>query len=516
MGRKHNKRNKQRRDDDSFSEDEDVDGNGESSNKDTTTTTTTTTTKKKQDGAVVNMKELDFVERRELQRKQAAEKRRTKMKCYLCGKVGHVRRECNGIQDDGRGMSRYKGKSNTKQEKRKYLMAQRKKQQTMEGNDGDDNAGGPALDYPEELQEQEQLDFLYYDVSCDVQSTIDYCKQGRGKHKISYKEAYQEYQHALEDADIHTNFGGMITKSILKPNRPWIVPNETETTPLPEKTWYMIGLSNGYLYNDNEMDTTIQALVDTLSTNSCLVIGYWVVLDYTSTYCEKPGCDKESQLRRFKATCEAAGQTGSTIQVQVLPGAGSLEDPNESVSGTEYAAVLKSFLEIFTEMVTKYPQIKLVLMDWTGLSQHMLSFLQGFPENLYIGLTGAVGFSKAVHIHECAFEIPLDRLVLATTTVIPSEIANTLGRDAFYHSGLWSFVAAAVAKYKKTVTVLEVARAASKLSLRLYPQLEQGHPEGMTGNGDGDQVESNEEGESDADAGDVEEEGNNDDGQLNS
>ena len=37
-------------------------------------------------------KHLDFAQRRELQRKEAAEKRRSKMKCYLCNQTGHVRR----------------------------------------------------------------------------------------------------------------------------------------------------------------------------------------------------------------------------------------------------------------------------------------------------------------------------------------------------------------------------------------------------------------------------------------
>jgi hypothetical protein len=61
-----------------------------------------------------NKDNLGFAEKRELQRHAAAEKRRQKQKCYLCGKNGHVRRRCPGIVDDGRGMSRYKGKSNIK------------------------------------------------------------------------------------------------------------------------------------------------------------------------------------------------------------------------------------------------------------------------------------------------------------------------------------------------------------------------------------------------------------------
>jgi hypothetical protein len=46
----------------------------------------------------------------------------------------------------------------------------------------------------------------------------------------------------------------------------------------------------------------------------------------------------------------------------------------------------------------------------------------------------------------------------------------TGGRDASFHSGWWSFVAEAVAHYKK-VPIADVARAASDNTLQLYPQL---------------------------------------------
>eukprot|EP00565_Helicotheca_tamesis_P008767 CAMPEP_0185734952 /NCGR_PEP_ID=MMETSP1171-20130828/23992_1 /TAXON_ID=374046 /ORGANISM="Helicotheca tamensis, Strain CCMP826" /LENGTH=95 /DNA_ID=CAMNT_0028405103 /DNA_START=34 /DNA_END=318 /DNA_ORIENTATION=- len=88
-------------------------GKHNSKNHDDTTTTTesdddessppppTTTTK-------TNFKELDYAQRQELKRQQAAAKRKSKQRCFLCGKTGHVRRECPGVDDDGRGMSKYK------------------------------------------------------------------------------------------------------------------------------------------------------------------------------------------------------------------------------------------------------------------------------------------------------------------------------------------------------------------------------------------------------------------------
>ena len=437
------------------------------------------------DNKPTDPKDLDFAQRRDLQRQQAAEKRRSKMKCYLCGRAGHVRRECPGVQDDGRGMSRYKGKSNAKHEKQKYQAAKKRSGSMASSTDDDDNENGPALlvEYAEgfvkhnkggEENDEEDWDFYYYDAACDdIAATIQYIKEGRGKAKLSKKEATLEYQQALQAAEVQTHFGGMISKAApLKPNRPWILPSSEESTLLPHKTWYLLGLSRDFLYHDTEVDAAVATLVETLARHQERVVGFWAVLDYRPPQCQqRPGCDKDSQYRRVRATCVAAGQAGVTVQLQVLPGAPST-DPDAPVAGTDYAAVLLDLQMLLTEMIGLYPTLTIVLSNWSGLAKHMLTFLEAFSkDNLVIGLDGAVSFSKASNLHECAFEVPLDRLVLQTATVIPSEIANALGRDAFYHAGLWPFVAKAVAHYKKTVSVLEVARATSELTLKLYPQL---------------------------------------------
>jgi hypothetical protein len=41
------------------------------------------------------------------------------IKCHLCGKGGHIRSECPGIDDDGAGQSKFKGKSSPLMEKKK-------------------------------------------------------------------------------------------------------------------------------------------------------------------------------------------------------------------------------------------------------------------------------------------------------------------------------------------------------------------------------------------------------------
>ena len=450
-------------------------------------------TKKKRSSGT---KDLDFAERRELQRKQAAEKRRSKMKCYICGQAGHARRECPGVADDGRGMSRYRGRtSNVKNEKEKYEAKKQERLQKIQNNNGvNDNTvqidGPPKLpfDYPQgfsaESQQQGQTEatgveidtdsILYYDSSCDdVLSTINYIKEGRGKEKLSKREAMQEYQQALEGADAHSNFGGMISRSLIKPSRPWIQPTDA---PLPHKVWYQLGLARDYLFNDNDVDAAVATLVHTLNSHEDTIVGFWTVLDYSPQYRKRPGCDIVSQLRRARATCRAAAEAGVTVQLQVLPGAppSTTLDNTESsnLTGSDYAQVLLDLQTLLSEMIAWHPQLTVVLSHWCGMAQHMMTFLNAFSkDNLVIGLDGAVSFSKASVLHECAFDVPLDRLLLGTGTVIPSEIANAQGRDAFYHAGLLPFVAKAVAHYKKTVSTIKVAQVASALAVELYPQL---------------------------------------------
>jgi acid phosphatase family membrane protein YuiD len=76
-------------------------------------------------------------------------------------------------------------------------------------------------------------------------------------------------------------------------------------------------------------------------------------------------------------------------------------------------------------------------------------------------------FAKAATAHACAFDVPLDRLLLETDNIIPAPISKSLGRKPFAHSGLVLYCAAVVAEQKK-ITSEEVARAASANTIRLY------------------------------------------------
>jgi Tat protein secretion system quality control protein TatD with DNase activity len=201
------------------------------------------------------------------------------------------------------------------------------------------------------------------------------------------------------------------------------------------------------------------------------VVGVWAKLDYTSAILERPGNDRETQLRRFRATCTAAVQCGVPIQVRLSPGASDDEEPAPSkaakkgtmVSLSPYVQGVKDLAKVLLE----FDNLKVHISCWNGTSAHMSKLLQAFPESLYIGLTAAVGFAKADVAHECAFDVPLQKLILETDTVIPAEVVTALGRKAFAHSGAVGFCAAAVAHHKK-VPAKQVAKQASLNTVQLY------------------------------------------------
>jgi Tat protein secretion system quality control protein TatD with DNase activity len=428
----------------------------------------------------INMKDLDFKQRQDLQRQQAAEKRSHKQKCYLCGKSGHVRRECPGIQDDGRGMSRYKGKSDPKSTKARYENMKDIKLKAS-GDGPTIMAAIEGVKWPEGFEKEQGEDpFVYYDAGSEVQASLDYVKSGRGKTKISQKEALHEYMAVMQHAQETSNYGGMISRSLLKPNRPWMKPPSPQVLDDDDESsqdddfnlWYVVGLHRDFLYNDVLETAAIQALIETYQQNTNCVAGFFCDLDYHEGYLKRQGCDRESQLRRLKCTSQAAGETNQTIAIRTSPGAAGLsESEQQSVAGTLYAQVLLDLQTQLAETVDKFPSLNIHLSCWSGRADHMTSICKAFPNNVYIGLDGSVSFSKATHLHECAFDCPMDRVVLETSTVIPASVANALGRDAFFHSATVPFIAEAVAHFKKTVSAPQVARVASQNTLTLYPQL---------------------------------------------
>jgi Tat protein secretion system quality control protein TatD with DNase activity len=417
--------------------------------------------------AKINLKDLDFAQRRELQRKQEAEKRRSKMKCYLCGKTGHVRRECTGIADDGRGMSRYKGKSDIHNERQKYVA--RKGRSGSDSHEESSESLVASLEYPEEFIKENGL--LYIDAHCDILETIEYLRSGRGKSKVSQKEAIEEYLTATRIAVQRSNLIAVISKTFLtRPNRPWINPMTFDIQDVA--VYFVMGLTPTWeVGNMIDRDIAIQSLESAVRDHR-EVLAIYSSLDTSTEILETPGMDLFSQVSRLQCCCEAAGRLDVPLQIHVRPGAASLDPEQKSVAGTDYARALLELQAAITAATSNHPKLRIHLVGWSGRSSHMMAMLQAFPENLVaIGLDAAVSFSKAEHLHECAFELPLDHLILETSNIIPSNVANTMGRRAFPQSGWWPFIAESFAKYKRTYSIEQVVLAASENTIRLYPPL---------------------------------------------
>jgi Tat protein secretion system quality control protein TatD with DNase activity len=198
----------------------------------------------------------------------------------------------------------------------------------------------------------------------------------------------------------------------------------------------------------------VGALVDAIYAHD-RVVGFCVKLDYAPDIIART--DVDTQLRRLKATCDASLQEDVPIQISV---------GNDEASQVQVAKdITKVLLGVIPEDDEMPLQVH--LSCWSGTSDSMLKLLKAFPDTLYIGMNPTVSFAKATTAHACAFDVPLDRLLLETDPIIPAPTTKSLGRKAFAHSGLVPYCAAAVAEQKK-ISSEEVARAASENTIRLY------------------------------------------------
>jgi len=419
----------------------------------------------------------NFRDRRELQRKHAAEKRRLKMRCFTCGKIGHVQRTCPGIEDDGRGESKYtKSKGDTGAVNFKPGKNGRKKQNSTTSaiHELDLPSGFEPIPTVEDDQTNASKEiFVYYDAMCDGAATLQYLQTGRSGtiFKKTKDEALHEFHRVLNHSREISNFGGCIAQVYLKRNQAWT--SET-TSPLP---WFepegenlhfpcsfVIGLGHNY---DCVHDLESAKFTLLGACGDPRVVGLCTKLDYSNF--GKLAMDREAQFARVCCTCAIAAQAKLPVQLQLLPGATTRANEIEDKNNSPYSMVLHDLLVILE--TSENAALQVHLTSWTGMASDMTSLIQRFPDTLWVGMNGRASFSKAVQAHECAFEIPLNRLLLETGSNIPAPVASILGRQAFPHSGLIPHVAVAIAKHKKYVDPEEVARQASLNTIQLYSKV---------------------------------------------
>mmetsp|Transcript_17836 Transcript_17836/g.51060 ORF Transcript_17836/g.51060 Transcript_17836/m.51060 type:complete len:488 (+) Transcript_17836:51-1514(+) len=437
----------------------------------------------------------DFAQRREAQRRAAADKRRARMKCHLCGESGHVRRECPGIADDGRGESCHKNAKGDKNARgrtsskasdgsRKGGARNRGRKSsskrygeirdlvlppgfeawsaaTSKGNDGtrDD-------DDDDESPTPTPTPFAYFDAGCDPSATIEYLRSGRGKAKKSMREAAEEYEGTTSKTISDSNYGGCLARCAIEADRPWQPENATLiNSHNASNTWFVLG-------SQNAAECDAGALSRAISSNKRRVVGVYADLDYRPTNLERKGMSADDQRSRLEATIRVAAEESMPIQIRTGPSPPSTSIEGGESSTSPYASAIVDLGKILLDNIRQYPTLKVHLSCWTGRSEHLTALLSAFPDNILVGFDATVTFAKATALHECVFDAPLAKILLETGSprTIPSAVTKAQGREAFAHSGLVPFIADAIAAQKKTdtITAEKVARIASETFRKLY------------------------------------------------
>jgi Tat protein secretion system quality control protein TatD with DNase activity len=411
-----------------------------------------------------------------------------KVKCGLCGAKGHDGEACpkkgelahtvtSSVGGAGSGITH-----KTSRKAKKAVLDDEPQQLTDYGlalsNDNDNLNDNDSIN-PNNINP-----YVVFDAGCDVGASMETLAI---LFKASEKKCIATYLAAIQSP----LYGGAICRQYIKASKHWSTqaPRVISMKEADPHLFFVIGLGPGFLEhiyghdndddnshdngnsNDDEMDEAVDVLVDAMEDDE-RVVGFCAKLDYTADTIVRIGID--TQLRRLQATCKAAQQVGVPIQIR-LGNSDMNQDDNEQQQELmrDLAKALLAMQpngEAITDTDSNNNNNNLLqvhLSSWNGTSEHMRMLLKAFPDTLYIGMNASVGFAKATTAHECAFDVPLDRLLLETDNVIPAPVTKSLGRKAFSHSGLIPYCAAAIAEHKK-MRPMDVARAASENTVRLY------------------------------------------------
>lgn len=347
------------------------------------------------------------------------QKRRSKMKCYICGQEGHVRRECPGIPDGGRGASHHPVK---------YRNSKRKAGRNEEAPEQDEVAITPSLPYSDACcrlhlmfkafghpgdydQFKNKIQSSATPITEDLQSCVAFFDDSKALLPEGGDRSYRIWERAFdpETDSVFMGFG--------------LAPKECPR------------------YFNHEV---LERLEEYITNDRVVALGV-VGLDFR-------GCteaDKDVQVEAM------------TAQVQL---AVSLDLP-----------IVLSCFEADQEMTdvllgTCRGETLLLLLD--GSPSLHFGLRKRFPK-LYSGFTGSVTFSKSKHLLEAVYDCPLDRLILysGAPAKVPSHLTSELQHS---HPGVIPTIAAKVAEIRMC-DVGEVMEAADQNFQRFYSL--QGNPQ---------------------------------------
>jgi len=409
----------------------------------------------------VSYKDMSFAEKRELQRRAASDKRRSKMKCNLCGQPGHLRRECPGIADDGRGESKYtKSKGDAGATALKHGKNEGKKQRQRGYKQAKDEEVG--YDYSQSLppgfqkeandevkstcnrnledgDNVEKKYFQFFDAGFDAIESLAYLRSGRGVNKLSMKEAVNEYNSTMDQVSQTSNIGSSISRTYLSKVKPW---NLERSFPFKAKNiYFVVGLETEFQCGSEEIDSNVTLLTQTIQDNESIT-GLFADLDFTPQTLRDPKQDRDTQIQRLRCTLKAATENRCPVQIRTKPSPQTIPERGDGKEDDPYSEVIREVCKILLEATTLDQNLKVHFSCWSGTSEHMSLLLQTFPDNIWFGFDSTVTFGKATYLHECAFDLPLSKLLLESGSprTIPSEVAKSWGRKKGWrgiHVGLY-------------------------------------------------------------------------------
>ena len=446
--------------------------------------------------------------------------------CPLCGKKGHLPKDCptpppapdNHAKGAGSGIAHKTSRKASAKLKKKQEQTKLRTTTPLVLPLGFYAATTPTAATPTPTTTTPP--YLLFDTGSNIGDTLDTLAAStttktKGKKKknktVTTSGPATIYNQALfHPTSSPCNYGGNISCQYLKAGRPIKIKDNTllfnivQADPLSS---FVLGLSPTYdmvpLVDSDDSDeeavndteeieylmqegcTALSESIDALNGNESPynVVGVCARLDYTpSIVATRPGMSHLSQQRRLRAACRCALAKNMPVQIQVLPGPderGQEEEADDEGSSNGGVGadvhVVKDLVSLLLDISapgTSTPPLHIHLSKWCGKCDHVMKLLQAFPTTLYVGLDASVGYAKASrHKKECAFDIPLDRLVLDTGLAIPSTVNECLGDKAFNHGSLVPFVAGAIAAQKpKHVTAVDVAVAAGQNAVALYGQ----------------------------------------------
>ena len=442
-----------------------------SSDDEPTSSTSSPTSSPSRSPASNRHKKLSFKEQKELQRKQKEERRRAKQKCRLCGRAGHIRRECPGISDGGAGASKYKQKGKISTSKNSKRGSKHRGNKDNKDNPTNNASTSSSLAFPLDFTTEDPNNDNYFpmiDCGTNVASTIAHITSlQRG---MDAKRTYA----SMLSGQTCPYYSGVISQYMVPKARPWNIGGPHWLKQVDARVFFVVGV-------DVHIDPVLvpDMLKDILS-DPC-VVGLYVVLEYENAELE----DKQLQMARLKSMCVAAQEHQVPLQVHIagapkpapvatLTMPAGPTTPINQEPDDPYLEAMKALVQQLLTCANN--DLALHLSSWCGHCDAMMKLLQAFP-SMMIGMHGGVSFTKATALHACAYDVPLDRLLLETglPQYIPAQVSKRLGREAINHSGLLPFVAEAIATHKTTkhcvVKGIDVARASSKNSLTMYPRL---------------------------------------------